>query len=52
MPEKHVLTFPLLVALHVLMGVAMAGITLATGNIGLKLAPSGEGTSYLAARIS
>lgn len=48
MPDKHVLTFPLLVVLHVLMGVAMAGITLATGNIGLKLAPSGEGTSYLA----
>lgn len=49
LPEKHFLTFPLLVALHVFMGVAMAGITLATGNIGLKLAPSGEGTSYLAA---
>ncbi len=49
LPEKHVLTFPLLVALHVFMGIAMAGITLATGNIGLKLAPSGEGTSYLAA---
>lgn len=48
MPNKHVLTFPLLIALHVLMGVAMAGITLATGNIGLKLAPKGEGLSYLA----
>ncbi len=48
MPDKHVLTFPLLVVLHVLMGIAMAGITLASGNIGLKLAPAGEGTSYLA----
>ncbi|MDX1429074.1 MAG: MFS transporter, partial [Rhodothermales bacterium] len=48
LPEAHFLTFPLLVLLHLLMGVAMAGITLATGNIGLKLAPSGEGTSYLA----
>ncbi|MGA7306550.1 MAG: MFS transporter [Rhodothermales bacterium] len=48
MPEKHFLTFPLLVTLHVLMGIAMAGITLATGNIGLKLAPKGEGISYLA----
>ncbi len=48
MPDKHVLTFPLLVVLHILMGIAMAGITLAIGNIGLKLAPSGEGTGYLA----
>jgi MFS family permease len=48
MPEKHFLTFPLLIVLHVLMGVAMAGITLSIGNIGLKLAPSGEGTGYLA----
>jgi MFS family permease len=48
-PEKHLMTIPLLIGLHVLMGIAMAGITLAIGNIGLKLAPSGEGTSYLAA---
>lgn len=48
-PEKHFLTVPLLIGLHLLMGIAMAGITLATGNIGLKLAPLGAGTSYLAA---
>jgi len=30
------------------MGVAMAGVTLASGNIGLKLAPKGEATVYLA----
>lgn len=48
MPEKHVLTLPLLIGLHMMMGIAMAGITLATGNIGLKLSPAGEGTSYLA----
>jgi MFS family permease len=48
MPDPHFLTFPLLVLLHVLMGIAMAGITLAIGNIGLKLAPEGEATSYLA----
>ncbi len=49
LPEPHPFTLPLLVVLHALMGVAMAGITLATGNISLKLAPRGQGTSYLAA---
>ena len=38
----------LLYLLHVLMGAAMGGIALATGNLGLKLAPQGQGTSYLA----
>jgi MFS family permease len=31
------------------MGAASGGIALATGNLGLKLAPQGRGTSYLAA---
>ena len=39
----------LLFAIHVIMGVATGGIGLATGNLGLKLAPQGEGTAYLAA---
>lgn len=47
-PERHSLTVPLLYALHGLMGVATAGVTLATGNIALKLSPRGEATSYLA----
>lgn len=49
MPEKYVLTFPLLVAIHVFMGISTAGVTLASGNIGLKLAPQGQATAYLAA---
>jgi len=49
MPEKHILTIPLLVVIHVLMGISMAGVTLASGNIGLKLAPKGRATAYLAA---
>ena len=49
MPEKHMLTIPLLVAIHVLTGFASAGVTLAGGNIGLKLAPRGRATAYLAA---
>ncbi len=48
MPEKHVLTIPLLIAIHVLMGISTAGVTLASGNIGLKLAPKGQATVYLA----
>lgn len=39
----------LLLVLHVAMGAASGGIGLATGNLGLKLAPQGEGTTYLAA---
>jgi len=39
---------PLLVIVHIIMGVSMAGVTLAAGNIGLKLAPKGSATSYLA----
>ena len=38
----------LLFLLHVAMGAASGGIGLATGNLGLKLAPQGEGTAYLA----
>lgn len=49
-PDKHILTTPLLVLLHMLMGVAMAGVTLASGNIALKLAPRRQATSFLAVK--
>lgn len=49
LPEKHLLTLPLLAIVHVVMGIASGGIGLASGNIGLKLAPQGRGTAYLAA---
>jgi len=49
LPEKHLLTVPLLVAIHIAMGASQAGVTLATGNIGLKLSPRGEAGPYLAA---
>ena len=48
-PEVHALTLPLLYLIHVTMGAASGGIGLATGNLGLKLAPQGRGTSFLAA---
>ena len=44
----HALTLPLLYVIHVVMGAAAGGIGLATGNLGLKLAPQGQGTAYLA----
>jgi MFS family permease len=49
LPEKYVLTIPLLIAIHIFMGISTAGVTLASGNIGLKLAPKGQATAYLAA---
>jgi len=49
LPTKHFLTMPMLIAIHIALGVATAGTTLSTGNIGMKLAPRGEATSYLAA---
>lgn len=49
MPEKYFLTIPLLVAIHVVMGLSSAGVSLASGNISLKLAPKGQATAYLAA---
>jgi MFS family permease len=48
MPEKHFLTMPILVIIHIIMGIAVAGVTIASGNIGLKLAPKGQATAYLA----
>ncbi len=47
-PHPHALTLPLLWTIHIVMGIASGGIGLATGNIGLKLAPQGKGTAYLA----
>ena len=49
MPERYVLTIPLLVAIHVIAGISTAGVSLCSGNIALKLAPRGQATAYLAA---
>ena len=49
MPEKYILTIPLLIIIHVVMGLSSAGVSLASGNISLKLAPKGQATAYLAA---
>jgi len=49
LPEKHRFTLPLLIGIYILMGIATAGVNLATGNISFKLAPKGNATSYLTA---
>lgn len=49
MPEKYFLTIPLLIIIHVVMGISSAGVSLASGNISMKLAPKGQATAYLAA---
>lgn len=48
-PISAPLRVPILVLIHLVMGASSAGIALATGNIGLKLAPVGRATGYLAA---
>lgn len=45
---RHGLLYPLLAAIHILQGVSTSGMTLAAGNIGMKIAPGGRATSYLA----
>jgi MFS family permease len=43
------ITLPLIVLLHVAMGLSTAGVGLASGNIAMKLSPTGRATAYLAA---
>jgi MFS family permease len=43
------LMLALLIAIHLVLGVATGGTALASGNIALRLAPRGEGTAYMAA---
>lgn len=49
MPERYFFTVPLLVILHILAGIASAGVNVATSTIGFKMAPHGQATAYLAA---
>lgn len=48
MPERYFLTMPLLIVLQIMAGIAGAGVGLTIGTIGMKLAPEGQATSYLA----
>ena len=48
MPEKHAYTLPLLILIHVLVGISTAGVNLCVGNLALKSAPKGKATAFLA----
>ncbi len=48
LPERYVLTIPLLLAIHLLAGISTAGVNLCAGGITLKLAPRGKATAFLA----
>lgn len=47
LPERYVLTIPLLVGIHILSGMSLAGVTLAVNNISLKLSPPGLAHIYM-----
>ncbi|MFH1846859.1 MAG: MFS transporter [Candidatus Omnitrophota bacterium] len=47
LPDKYFLTIPLLILIYIFMGISTAGINIAAGNIGFKLSPKGEATSFL-----
>ncbi|MFP4641617.1 MAG: hypothetical protein ACOC6S_00795 [Chloroflexota bacterium] len=42
MPERYFMTIPLLVILHILAGIAVAGITITVGTIGMEDSPRGK----------
>ena len=46
--EKSYLIMPLISVLHIFAGIASAGVALTVATFGLKLAPQGKATSYLA----
>jgi MFS family permease len=46
----HVFTLPMLVTIHLLMGLSTAGINLSISNIALKLAPAEDAIAFIAAR--
>ena len=49
LPDRHAFTVPLLALLHMLMGIASAGINLSTTTIRMKMAPRAQAMAYLTA---
>jgi len=48
-PDRYVLTLPILFMIHVVTGMATAGVAVASSNLVMKMAPRGEATAYLSA---
>lgn len=47
LPDPHIFTLPLLVLIHIVMGLATGGTSLAASSIGLKIAPKEQSVVYL-----
>ncbi len=47
LPERYFLTIPLLFLIHILSGMSLAGVSLASTNTALKLSPQGYAHAYL-----
>jgi MFS family permease len=48
LPERHSLTIPMLVCIHIFSGASMAGVNLGVTNISLKLSPHHQAHIYVA----
>ena len=49
LPERHGGTIPILVFMHLLLGVALAGVNIGVTSLRMKMAPANQSTSYMAA---
>jgi MFS family permease len=47
MPERYVLTMPLLFMIQIVSGMAVAGVSISSGNVALKLSPAGNAHGYM-----
>ncbi len=49
LPDRHGGTIPILILLHLLLGVAIAGVNISVTSLRLKMSPVEQSTSYMAA---
>lgn len=49
LPERYAGTIPILVLMHLLLGVAIAGVNIGVTSLRMKMAPAEQSTSYMAA---
>ena len=49
LPDRHGGTIPILVFMHLLLGVALAGVNIGVTALRMKMAPANQATSYMAA---
>jgi MFS family permease len=48
LPEPHFYTIPILILIHILIGIGLSGVILSTQVIALKIAPQAKASSYMA----